>query len=45
MEGAKGVWDRGWELGMGRAGRSDGGKMETIVFEHQLKKSKKKEKV
>ena len=27
---------------MGRAGKSDGGKMETTVFRHQLKKVKKK---
>ena len=29
-------------MGVGKAGESGGGKMETTVFEHQLKKSKKK---
>ena len=27
--------DRGWEVGVGRAGESGGGKMETTVFEDQ----------
>ena len=37
-DGAKGGWDCGWEVGIGRAGESSGGKMETTVFEHQYKK-------
>ena len=40
MDGAKGggiegVGLRGWEVGVGRAGESGSGKMETTVFKHQ----------
>ena len=35
MDKTKGEWDRGWEVGMTGVGRSDGGKMETIVLEQQ----------
>ena len=35
MDGAKGEWDWGWEVGMGRVGKSGGGKMETTISEHQ----------
>ena len=34
MDKAKGELDWGWEVGVGGAGESDGGKMETTVFEH-----------
>ena len=37
-------WDWGWEVGVGSTGESSGGKMETTVFEHQLKKVKKEKK-
>ena len=35
MDDDKGEWNWGWEVGVGRAGESGSGKMETIVFEHQ----------
>ena len=44
MDGAKGEWDWGWEVGMGRVGKSGGGKMETTVFEQQQQKKKIKKK-
>ena len=34
MDGAKEGWE-GWEVSVGRAGESGGGKMETTVFEHK----------
>ena len=35
MDRAKRGWDSRWEVGVGRAGESGGGKMETTVLEHQ----------
>ena len=44
MDRAKGGWDWGWDVGVGRVGGSGGGKMGTTVFKHQyIKESKKKE--
>ena len=35
IDGVKVEWDCGWEVGVGKAGESGGGKMETTVFKHQ----------
>ena len=37
MDGAKGGWVWGWEVGMNGAGESGGGKMEMTLFKYQLK--------
>ena len=38
MDKAKVGKDGGWEVGVGRAGKSCSGKMETTILEQQLKK-------
>ena len=43
MGKAKVGYDWGWEVGVGKAGESGYGKMETTVFKKQLKNLKHKE--
>ena len=40
MDNAKGGWDWWWEVGLGLAGESSGGQMETTVLEQQIKINK-----